>query len=261
MAAATKRSRGRAASPSPEKTARAGEGKATAVKGRPTPPQSSKWNNVLGAGALFVAMGLFALVSAPEQFPAVCANAAIQTEGAGAQAAAGGARQEWGSIAEIQEGIIAAAREQRFDEVGRLAVKGKQLREYEQVASEVLTEDSPLRGYSAKQRAQLDAFFSSLTMILVSELGDKTFFIAAVMAMKHPRAVVLAGALGALALMTVLSAAAGFALPNLIPREYTHSASVLLFLVFGLKLLKDAREMERSGPSEELEELMLDAKQ
>ena len=39
-------------------------------------------------------------------------------------------------------------------------------------------------------------------------------------------------------------------------RRYTHSASVLLFLVFGLKLLKDAREMDREGPSEELEEVI-----
>ena len=45
----------------------------------------------------------------------------------------------------------------------------------------------------SSSEVQLDAFISSLTMILVSELGDKTFFIAAVMAMKHPRAVVLAG--------------------------------------------------------------------
>ncbi len=49
----------------------------------------------------------------------------------------------------------------------------------------------------------MDAFFSSVTMILVNELGDKTFFIAAVLAMKNSRAVVLGGALGALALMTV----------------------------------------------------------
>ncbi len=41
------------------------------------------------------------------------------------------------------------------------------------------------------------------------------------------------GALGALGLMTVLSAAAGFALPSLLPRVYTHYASVVLFAVFG----------------------------
>lgn len=49
------------------------------------------------------------------------------------------------------------------------------------------------------------AFIASLSVILVSELGDKTFFIAAIMAMRHPRLIVFAGAIAALALMTVLS--------------------------------------------------------
>lgn len=49
------------------------------------------------------------------------------------------------------------------------------------------------------------AFAASLSVILVSELGDKTFFIAAIMAMQHPRLVVFSGAITALALMTVLS--------------------------------------------------------
>ena len=51
----------------------------------------------------------------------------------------------------------------------------------------------------------IHAFVASLSVIIVSELGDKTFFIAAIMAMRHSRVTVLAGALGALALMTVLS--------------------------------------------------------
>lgn len=51
----------------------------------------------------------------------------------------------------------------------------------------------------------IHAFIASLSVIIVSELGDKTFFIAAIMAMRHSRVTVLAGALGALALMTVLS--------------------------------------------------------
>lgn len=49
------------------------------------------------------------------------------------------------------------------------------------------------------------AFVASLSMIIVSELGDKTFFIAAIMAMRHPRITVFTGAISALALMTVLS--------------------------------------------------------
>lgn len=51
----------------------------------------------------------------------------------------------------------------------------------------------------------LHAFIASLSVIVVSELGDKTFFIAAIMAMRHPRLIVFTGAITALALMTVLS--------------------------------------------------------
>lgn len=51
----------------------------------------------------------------------------------------------------------------------------------------------------------LHAFIASISVIVVSELGDKTFFIAAIMAMRHPRLIVFAGAITALALMTVLS--------------------------------------------------------
>lgn len=51
----------------------------------------------------------------------------------------------------------------------------------------------------------LHAFIASISVIVVSELGDKTFFIAAIMAMRHPRLIVFVGAITALALMTVLS--------------------------------------------------------
>ena len=34
------------------------------------------------------------------------------------------------------------------------------------------------------------AFLASLSVIVVSEIGDKTFFIAAIMAMKHSRSIV-----------------------------------------------------------------------
>jgi hypothetical protein len=51
----------------------------------------------------------------------------------------------------------------------------------------------------------IHAFVASLSVIIVSELGDKTFFIAAIMAMRHSRLTVFCGAIFALALMTVLS--------------------------------------------------------
>ena len=37
----------------------------------------------------------------------------------------------------------------------------------------------------------LHAIFASLSVIVVSEIGDKTFFIAAIMAMKHSRSTVI----------------------------------------------------------------------
>ena len=36
-------------------------------------------------------------------------------------------------------------------------------------------------------------FFAALSVIIVSELGDKTFFIAAILSMKHPRLTVYLG--------------------------------------------------------------------
>ena len=49
------------------------------------------------------------------------------------------------------------------------------------------------------------AFLASLCVIVVTELGDKTFFIAAIMAMNHPRLTVFGGAMSALAAMHVMS--------------------------------------------------------
>jgi putative Ca2+/H+ antiporter (TMEM165/GDT1 family) len=116
--------------------------------------------------------------------------------------------------------------------------------------------DEDLTDSTAKPLYASEAFFASVSMIIVSEIGDKTFFIAAILAMKHGRVVVFAGAIGALALMTALSAAMGFALPNILPKVYTHYASIILFAFFGVKLLREVISGEAdSGPSSELEEV------
>lgn len=99
------------------------------------------------------------------------------------------------------------------------------------------------------------AFTSSLAMILATEIGDKTFFIAAVMSMKHSRSAVFLGAILALIIMTILSTAMGLVLPNLMPRQYTHILGGCLFLYFGVKLLNDSREMQAGRASDELEEV------
>ncbi|XP_017847693.1 probable serine/threonine-protein kinase DDB_G0267686 isoform X2 [Drosophila busckii] len=103
----------------------------------------------------------------------------------------------------------------------------------------------------------LDAFTASISVILLTELGDKTFFIAAIMAMRHPRLIVFGGAIAALALMTVLSCVFGLA-ANFIPTLYTYYISTALFLIFGLKMLYDGYKMKPTDAQEELEEVQSD---
>jgi len=99
------------------------------------------------------------------------------------------------------------------------------------------------------------ALTTSLLMILTSEIGDKTFFIAAIMSMTHSRALVFSAAMGALFVMTVLSAAMGSTLPNLIPHYYTHALSIVLFFFFGFRLLKSAYDHKPADKNEELVEV------
>ncbi|CAD6257150.1 unnamed protein product [Miscanthus lutarioriparius] len=101
-----------------------------------------------------------------------------------------------------------------------------------------------------------DALFASLSMILVSEIGDETFIIAALMAMRHPKSIVLSGALSALYVMTVLSTGLGRIVPNLISRKHTNSAATVLYLFFGLRLLYIAWKSDPKGSQKkEMEEV------
>ena len=101
------------------------------------------------------------------------------------------------------------------------------------------------------------AFTQSFLLILACELGDRTFFVAALLAMKSSRFVVWSGALAALALMTIVSAVIGKAFPLLVDRKYTSIAAAALFLFFGLQLLHDWWRMrgQAEEPSDELAEV------
>lgn len=101
------------------------------------------------------------------------------------------------------------------------------------------------------------AFIASLSVIVVSELGDKTFFIAAIMAMQYSRLIVFLGAIAALALMTILSAVFGLA-ATFIPHIYTFYISTALFVFFGLKMLWDGYHMTAKDTKNELEEVQSD---
>ena len=88
----------------------------------------------------------------------------------------------------------------------------------------------------------LTGFTAGLLLITLSELGDKTFFIAAILAMRHPRRWVFVGVSAALFAMTVLSVLMGQVIA-VFPRHYVEAVAAALFIGFGLKLLYDAWQM------------------
>lgn len=84
----------------------------------------------------------------------------------------------------------------------------------------------------------------SFTLILVSEIGDKTFLIAAIMATRHSQLTVFAGAFSSLLLMSVLSAALGKVILGLIPARYTQFVAAGLFLVFGIRMVQEGLKIK-----------------
>lgn len=100
----------------------------------------------------------------------------------------------------------------------------------------------------------LPAFINGITMIIATELGDKTFWLAALMSMRYSRIAVFAGSIGALIVMTILSVGIGVAVPALLPKQYTHYAAAGLFAYFGVRLLQEAFTMDPTQANEELVE-------
>jgi putative Ca2+/H+ antiporter (TMEM165/GDT1 family) len=102
----------------------------------------------------------------------------------------------------------------------------------------------------------LPGFTAGLILITLSELGDKTFFIGAILAMRHSRRWVFLGVVAALATMTALSVLLG-QIVTVFPQHIVQAVAVALFFGFGAKLLYDANRMSYvgSGFSEEEEAL------
>ncbi len=106
----------------------------------------------------------------------------------------------------------------------------------------------------------LAAFTAGLLLITISELGDKTFFIGVILAMRHSRRLVFVGVMAALAAMTLLSVLLGQVV-SLLPEHYIHYGEIALFLGFGLKLLYDATQMPAKSESTAKEAAVTVAKQ
>ncbi|KAK3227944.1 hypothetical protein Dsin_007806 [Dipteronia sinensis] len=93
-------------------------------------------------------------------------------------------------------------------------------------------------------------FASAFLLIFFSELGDKTFFIAALLAARNSAAIVFAGTFGALAAMTIVSVILGRTfhyVDEILPFRFGETdlpiddiAAVCLLVYFGVSTLLDA---------------------
>ncbi len=100
----------------------------------------------------------------------------------------------------------------------------------------------------------LAAFGSSFTAITLAELGDKTFFVALLLAARHRGRWVFLGAFLALAAVTLISLGVGYGLRTLLPAAVVPWLAAALFGGFGLKLLVDAQTMGGEAAEQEAQE-------
>lgn len=115
---------------------------------------------------------------------------------------------------------------------------------------------------SLRNLAETSSFISGLTaaflLVLASEIGDKTFFISALLSMKYSRLLVLIGTMLALASMTVISVVIGqifHALPTSLNASipFDDYAAVALLLWFGFQNIRDGLSMKEDD-NEELQD-------
>lgn len=92
-------------------------------------------------------------------------------------------------------------------------------------------------------------FYQAFSLVFLSELGDKTFFIAGLLAMKTSRFISFIGSMSALAVMTMISVVIG-QIFHVVPAGLADGIpiddilAVLAFAFFGFKTLKEALEMD-----------------
>ncbi|EOA34337.1 hypothetical protein CARUB_v10021857mg [Capsella rubella] len=106
-------------------------------------------------------------------------------------------------------------------------------------------------------------FASAFLLIFFSELGDKTFFIAALLAARNSAATVFVGTFGALGIMTIISVVLGRTfhyVDEILPFRFGETdlplddiAAVCLLVYFGVSTLLDAASDEGKAEEEQKE--------
>ena len=91
-------------------------------------------------------------------------------------------------------------------------------------------------------------FVQSFLLIFISEIGDKTFFIAGLLAAKYGKLISFLGSIGALGIMTIISTVLGqifHAVPSSLTQgvPFDDYIAVAAFSYFGIKTLYDASQI------------------
>jgi len=118
----------------------------------------------------------------------------------------------------------------------------------------------PSNSASMMESIAQTGFYQAFSLVFLSEIGDKTFFIAGLLAMKTSKFISYLGSMGALAAMTFLSVLIGqlfHAVPSGISQgiPLDDVAATLAFAFFGYKTLTEALSMDDDGPGVMDEEL------
>ncbi|KAK9909153.1 hypothetical protein WJX75_007930 [Coccomyxa subellipsoidea] len=112
-----------------------------------------------------------------------------------------------------------------------------------------------LKEWAANSALGKSGFLAAFTLIFLSEIGDKTFFLAGLLAMKVGRAISFVGSTLALALMTVISVLIGYGFKS-VPDALKSSVpigrylSVACMFYFGVRTLQEAWQTPKEADNE-----------
>jgi putative Ca2+/H+ antiporter (TMEM165/GDT1 family) len=122
--------------------------------------------------------------------------------------------------------------------------------------SYILCQDEEINKVGLTEKKNFrDSFLSGFSLIFISEIGDKTFFLTMIFAASNSffKTLFLTGI--TMLSMNAISLLIGYSLPFLLYREYIDWIGIFVFLVFGIILLYQGFTMESKYIDEEFQEV------